>query len=115
MPLTPAETEAMAAAEAVRLPFIALHTADGAAGAAAGVTRKPAGWGAPATNNGVSTVTSAELTYDVPDGTYTHYGYWSDETGGTYRGGNPLDDARTVDSGGNGQVKITVTLPVRAE
>ncbi len=115
MPLTLAERNVIADAEAARLLFISLHTADpGTAGTseATGGTPAYARKGAvfPAATTG--TATAAEVTFDVSAATYTHFGVWSAVTAGTFRGGNALAATQTFTA--QGQLKLTVSLPVTA-
>lgn len=116
MPLIVAERDTIANAEAVRLVYASLHTADpgttGASESTGGTpayARKLAVWGASASG----TATAAELTFDVPAGTYTHFGTWSAATAGTFRGGNALAGGSQVFSA-QGQLKLTVSIPVTA-
>ncbi len=115
MPLTLAERNVIADAEAARLLFISLHTADPttvggseATGGTPAYARKGAVF--PATTTG--TASAAELTFDVPAGTYTHFGTWSAVTAGTFRGGNALAASQTFAA--QGQLRVTVSLPVTA-
>ena len=115
MPLTVAERNDIATAQATDLPFVSLHTADpgttGASEATGGspaYARKALTWGA--ASNG--TVTAAEVTFDVPAGTYTHFGLFGAATGTAFKGGNPLAVSQTVSS--QGQIKLTVSMPVTA-
>lgn len=70
--------------------YVSLHTADPGAtgtseatGGSPAYARKAITWTAPASgamsNNGA-------LVFDVPAGTYTHIGYWSAVSAGTYYG-----------------------------
>ncbi len=113
MPLIVAERNAIADFEGARLSYVSLHTADPGTTGAAEATGTPYARKAltfPAAANG-STV-AAEATVDVPAGTYTHFGTWSAVTAGTFRGGNPLAASQTFTS--QGQLKLTVTIPVTA-
>ena len=116
MPLTVAERDAIADAENDRLVYISLHTADpsttGASestGGSPAYARKLAVWGASASG----TSTAAELTFDLPASTVTHFGTWSALTAGTFRGGNALTGGSQVFTA-QGQLKLTVSLPVTA-
>lgn len=118
---TDAELNQMADAEAARLPYRSLHTgapsttgANEATGGSPAYARKAVTWNAagaagplgsglqPAT---VGVAWSDEVTFDVPTGTYTHGGYFSASTSGTYRGGNALATSQTLAS--QGQVKVS--------
>jgi hypothetical protein len=43
---------------------------------------------------------SSEVTFDVPAGTYSHWGGWSASTAGTYRQGNTLSSSQVPGSQG---------------
>lgn len=116
MPLIVGERNAIADAEAARLVYISVHTADpGTTGASESTggspvyARKAAVFGAAV--NG--TATAAELTFDVPASTITHFGVWSAVTAGTFRGGNPLAGGSQVFTA-QGQLKLTIAIPVTA-
>lgn len=113
MPLITAERNAIADFEAGRLAFISAHTADpgttGASEAAGGGYARKALVFAPATTG---TATATEVTFDLPAGSYTHFGVWTASTGGTFRGGNALSPTVTI--GSAGQVKVTLSIPVTA-
>lgn len=115
MPLTDNERNAIATAEAARLLFASLHTANPGTTGANEVTggspayaRKSLSFAAASGG----TATASEVTFDVPAGTYTHFGVWDAATAGTFRGGNPLSASQVVSS--QGQIKLTVSLPVTA-
>lgn len=115
MPLTDGERNTIADAEAARLLFASLHTSNPgstgtneATGGSPAYARKSLTFG----SSSGGTATAAEVTFDVPAGTYTHFGVWSASTGGTFRGGNPLAVSQTMSS--QGQIKLTVALPVTA-
>lgn len=115
MPFVDAERNVAADAVASRIAFLSLHTATpgttGAAEATGGspaYARKAVTFGAAASG----TATSVEVTFDVPAGTYTHFGAWSAATGGVFRGGNALATSQVISS--QGQLKLTVTIPVTA-
>jgi hypothetical protein len=115
MPLTVAERNAIADFEAARLVYVSLHTADpgttGAAEATGGTpayARKALSFGAASSG----TATAGEVTFDVPPGTYTHFGVWTAVTSGTFRGGNPLSATTTINP--QGQIKLTIAIPVAA-
>ncbi len=116
MPLVVAERDAIADAEKARLVYISLHLSDpgttGASEATGGTpayARKLAVWGA----SSAGTATATEVTFDVPAGTYTHFGTWSAVTAGSFRGGNPLTGGAQVYTG-HGMLKVTVSIPVTA-
>lgn len=116
MPLVVAERNAIADTEAARLVYISLHTADpsttGASESSGGspaYARKAAVFAAAASG----TATAAELTFDVPASTITHFGTWTAVTAGTFRGGNALAGGSQVFSA-QGQLKLVVSLPVTA-
>lgn len=87
--------------------WISLHTADpgttGASEATGGspaYARKQTTWGA--ASNGA--ITGSEVTIDAAQGTYTHAGIWSAETGGTF-----IDKVAITSTtlGSQGQIKVT--------
>jgi hypothetical protein len=97
MPITPTEVQVVAAAESAKILYLSLHTAS------PGTTGVTASGG---------TGTSTQVTFDVPAGTYTHFGCWTAVTGGTFLGGNALSATQTP--GGQSQILLTITLPVTA-
>lgn len=116
MPLTVAERSNLALAQGARITHVSLHTADpgttGASEATGGspaYARRAVTFADPEVDG---TATTAEVTFDVPAGTYTHFGAWSAATAGTFRGGNALAASQTFSS--QGQLKLTVTIPVTA-
>ena len=69
---------------------VSLHTADPGAtgtseatGGSPAYARKSITWAAPASG---ATSNSNAIIFDVPAGTYTHVGYWTASTAGTYKG-----------------------------
>jgi len=118
---TDAELNALADYEAGRVGALSLHTAspgttgaNEATGGSPAYARKAVTWNAagavgplgssaqPAT---VGVAWSTEVTFDVPAGSYTHAGYQSATSGGTFRAGNILGSTQTVSS--QGQVKVS--------
>jgi len=115
MPLTDAERNQIANSEASRLLYASLHTAspgttgtNEVSGGTPAYARKALSFGSAS----AGTATATEVTFDVPAGTYTHFGVWDAATSGTFRGGNPLSASQVVSS--QGQIKLTVSLPVTA-
>lgn len=115
MPLTDTERNTIADAEATRLSYVSLHTANPsttganeATGGTPAYARKALTWNA---STG-GTASANEVTFDVPAGTYTHFGIWSALTSGTFRGGNSLAASQVISS--QGQIKLTVSIPVTA-
>lgn len=115
MPFVDAERNIAADAVAARITYLSLHTANPgttgaseASGGAPAYARKAVTFGAAT----AGTATSVEVTFDVPAGTYTHFGAWSAATAGTFRGGNALATSQVISS--QGQLKLTVTIPVTA-
>lgn len=115
MPLTVTERNTLADFGAARMVWYSMHTGDPgttganeANGGSPAYGRKQATWGASTTG----TATAAQLTFDVPAGTYTHFGAWSAATGGTFRGGNALSASQTLAS--QGQILFTPTYPITA-
>lgn len=87
---------------------VSLHTASpGATGAneatggSPAYARKQTTWGAASG----STVAGSEVTFDVPAGTYTHWGLWS--SGGTFIDGGALSASVTLSA--QGQVKAPIS------
>ena len=114
MPLTPTEVQVVAAAESAKIQFLSLHTANpGTTGASEATGGAPAyARKATVVTATSGTGTSTQVTFDVPAGTYTHFGTWSASTAGTFYGGNALSS--TVTAGGQQQVLLTITIPVTA-
>lgn len=99
----------LAAAYAGLGTWVSVHTATpgttGASelsGGSPAYARKQTTWGTPT----AGVVTGSEVTFDVPAGTYTHWGLWSAATGGTFRDGGPLATTATV----SGQTTIKVPI-----
>lgn len=113
MPLTAAEQNAMATAEVGNLSFLSLHTADpgatGANEASGGSYARQALSGQWGTASGGS-ISAAQQSFSVNAGTYSHFGFWSLVSGGTFRGGNALAASQVLSSAG--VVKVTPTLNV---
>lgn len=113
MALVAAEANQIADAEKTRLLYVSLHTAspgttgtNEATGGSPAYARKALSWGAASGG----TATAAEVTFDVPAGTYTHFGVWDAATAGNFRGGNPLNANQVLAA--QGQIKFTASLPV---
>lgn len=90
--------------------FFSLHTADPGTGGTSETTggspayaRKASGWGAAS----AASVVSTSVTFDAPAGTYTHIGYWSASTSGTFYGSRAL--AASITLGAQGQVTVSTT------
>lgn len=109
--ITDAERNAEATRAAAQITHLSLHTATtgvtGAAEATGGTpayARKPVTFAAagavgplgatlqPAT---VGVSWSSEVIFDVPAGTYTHWGAWSALTAGVFKRGNALSSTQT--------------------
>lgn len=90
--------------------FISLHTADpgttGASEATGGsYARQSSAHGA--ASSGVAT--GAEVTFGgLVAASYTHFGYWSAVSAGTFRHGNTLTPSMTL--GGTGTLKVTPSI-----
>lgn len=76
--------------------YVSLHTADPGAtgtseatGGSPAYARKSITWGAAATG---SVAASNQPVFDVPAGTYTHVGFWSAVTAGTFYGSGDITD-----------------------
>lgn len=105
-----ATNEAMSAANVGLGSWISLHTAspgktgaNEATGGSPAYARKQTTWAA-GTSDGVNS--GSQVTIDVPAGTYTHFGYWSAEVGGTYVDGGTITSTTL---GAQGQIKVTPT------
>lgn len=113
MGLTTTERNYISDTAAARLLYVSLHTADpsttGANEASGGSYARQALSFAAATGG---TAVATQVTFDVPAGTYTHFGVWTAVSGGTFRGGNPLSATATISP--SGQIKVTVSVPVTA-
>ena len=120
--ITDAERNADADAAAARISALSLHTAspaltgaNEATGGSPAYARKAVTFNAagavgplgatlqPAT---VGVAWSSEVTFDVPAGTFTHWGAWSATSGGTYRRGNTL--SATQSPSGQSQIKLSI-------
>lgn len=112
MPYTPTALQEIASAEAAKILFLSLHTATpGTTGAAEATGGAPAyARKSTVVTATAGTGTSTEVTFDVPAGTYTHFGAWTAATAGVFKGGNPLATSQVISS--QGQIKLTVTIPV---
>lgn len=113
--LTTAELNAAVDFVAGRAVWVSVHTADpgstGAAEATGGAYgRKQLAWN-PAAGGDAS---AAEVTIDVPAGTYSHFGLWDSAIGGVFRGSNPLTNAGGTPEAATytsaGQIKVTAVL-----
>ena len=111
MPLVDAEVNVAIDAQTARDAYASVHTASpgttGASEASGGspaYVRQPLSF--PAATGKSST--AAQVTFDIPAGSYSHFGMWSASTGGTFRGGNPLSSTETF--AGQGQLKLTITV-----
>lgn len=119
-----AELNAMATAESGRVLYISLHTADPgttgvneATGGTPAYARKaptfnaggaagPLGASAQPATPGVAW--SGQVSFDVPAGTYTHFGVWDALTAGGFRGGNALSSAQVT--AGQGVIKVSLSV-----
>jgi hypothetical protein len=98
--------------------YVSLHTADPGSGSSASAgeatggspayARKGVTYGSAA--SGVK-VTAAAVTFDVPAGTYTHVGFYSASTGGTFYGSAALSASETFAAQGQ-YVLSSVTFTV---
>jgi hypothetical protein len=50
----------------------------------------------------------ASATFDLPTGTFSHYGYWSASTGGTFHGGGALSASVVMSANGEQVVSFRV-------
>lgn len=122
--LPDAEANALADFAASRIAALSLHTATpgktGAAEATGGspayarkaVTFNAAGavgpLGATLQPATVGVAWSSEVTFDVPAGTYTHWGAQSATSGGTFREGNTLSSSQSPT--GQAQIKVSIAV-----
>lgn len=90
--------------------YASLHTSDPgttgtgeASGGSPAYARKSVTWGTPS----AGTVSGGTVTFDVPAGTYTHIGFWSAVTAGTYVDGYALN-AQVV-AGSQTTVPVTIS------
>lgn len=91
--------------------YASLHTADpGTTGASEAVggsyARQAVSW--PGSVSG-SPMSGGTVTFPVPAGTYTHVGFWSASTGGTYVDGYALNASVTFAAAGSLPVAISET------
>lgn len=94
--------------------WISLHTADpgttGASEASGGspaYARKQTTWGAAAGGSRAG----SQVVFDVPAGTYTHWGLFSASTAGTYIDGGALPASEIYAAQGQHQVTPTISVP----
>lgn len=94
--------------------YASLHTADPgtnganeATGGSPAYARKSITWNAA---SGTKTASNAPV-FDVPAGTYTHFGLWSASSGGTFYGGGTLS-ATEVFAGQGTYTLSTTTLSI---
>lgn len=109
MALVDAVINAAVDGAAATITHVSLHTADpGTTGAneatGGGYTREALVWGAAAGTEADAT----QVTFDVPSGTFTHFGLWDAATTGNFKGGGSLSQPETFAAAG--QMKVTVTL-----
>lgn len=105
---------AVVAAKATNFAFASLHTgaagttgANEATGGSPAYARKAITWTDGASDG--QTV-GAQVTFDVPAGTYVEIGFWSAASGGTFGGSIALASSAVL--GSQGQVLVTPTLTV---
>lgn len=122
MAWTDATLNAQADDDAARAPYVSLHTADpGSTGTSEATGGSPAysreltafdtaGVEGPLGASQPATVGVAwgEATFDLPAGTYTHYGYWSAATAGTFIGGFALPSSIVLSGQGVQSLSIAV-------
>jgi hypothetical protein len=116
MPLVNAAKHVMLNQLATVAVFASLHTADPsttganeATGGSPAYARKAITWNTAASG---ALDNNANPVFDVPAGTYTHFGLWSAATGGTFYGGGALSASETF--GAQGQYTLSdadITLP----
>lgn len=116
MPLTAAAKNTMLTALAGVSGFASLHTGDPsttganeATGGSPAYARKAITWNAAASG---ALDNNANPVFDVPAGTYTHFGLWSAVTAGTFQGGGSLSAPETFAAQGQYTLSdVDVTLP----
>jgi len=116
MPLSTSAKNTMLTALAGVAAYASLHTADpsttGASEATGGspaYARKAITWNAAAAAN---LDNLANPVFDVPAGTYTHFGLWTAATGGTFLGGGTLSASETFSAQGQYTLSdVDVNLP----
>lgn len=91
--------------------YISLHSGDpGTTGASevAGATRQQTTWG----SSSSGTASGTQVTFSsVPAGSYTHYGVWTADSGGTFRWGFALAPGVTLSDVGTVLMTPRVTFP----
>jgi hypothetical protein len=94
------------------LAYISAHTGDPGANGANEVlggvyARQALTWGAANTRSKAATGGPPVASIPIPGGgtTVTHYGFWSADTGGTFRGGRPLTQSEIF--GGDGFLQFS--------
>ena len=104
-----ATKEALADAYVAQAEEVSLHTgAPGATGANEATGGSPAyarlaiTWGADTTDDGQRV--GSEVTFDVPAGTYSHWGFWT--AAGVFVDGGALTGG-SITLGAQGQIKVT--------
>jgi hypothetical protein len=116
MPLNNSAKHAMLNQLATLAVFASLHTADPGttgtgevSGGAPAYARKAITWNAAAAG-GLDN--NANPVFDVPAGTYTHFGLWSAVTAGTFYGGGTLSAQETYAAQGQYTLSdVDITLP----
>jgi hypothetical protein len=91
--------------------WVSLHSADpGTTGASevSGTTRQQTTFGS--SSSGTASGTQVTFT-GVPSGSYTHYGIWTAQTGGTFRYGFSLSPGVTLSSAGTVLMTPRITFP----
>ncbi len=111
--MTNAFRESVALAASTQGAYISLHTSDPtttgnfeATGGTPAYARKQTTWtGGTSDGNVVGT----EVSFDVPAGTFTHIGCWTEASGGTFLWSESING---ITFPGQGVLKITPTLQV---
>lgn len=120
---TDADLNTQADEDAARCAYASMHTAspgstgtNEATGGSPAYARQGVTWsaggaegplGASAQPATVGVAWGAE-TFDLAAGSYTHGGYWSASSGGTFRGGGALSTTVTLGADGTQQVSLSV-------
>lgn len=111
MPFTSASKDTAVNALTGLGQWISLHNADpGTTGSSevVGTTRQQTTWGTSTSG----TASGSQVTFSsAPGGSYTHYGVWTAQTGGTFRWGFALAPGVTLSDVGTVLMTPRVTFP----
>lgn len=109
---TTGQKNTLASAYAAAGSWVSLHTgtpgstgASEATGGSPAYARKQTTWGS--ASGGA--ITGSSVTFDVPLGTYSHWGLWTASSGGTFLDGGALSSSVTLSAQGQVVAPITYT------